>query len=86
MAKKITWKQFLLNWGMSYLGNFIGATLMAAMMLGCQTYAKEPYHTYLTQLTVLKTYDNWGVLLLRGILCNVLVCVGTLVFFLQWAP
>lgn len=76
MAKKITWQGFLLNWGMSYLGNFIGATLMAGMMLGTQTYMKEPYRTFLFQLTNVKIYDNWGVLLLKGILCNVLVCVA----------
>jgi len=76
MAKKITWQQFLANWGLSYLGNFIGATLMGGLMLGCKTYSTEPYLSFLTNMTVAKVYEDWGTLFLRGVMCNILVCAG----------
>ena len=76
MAKKITWQQFLANWGLSYLGNFIGATLVGGLMLGCKTYSTEPYLSFLTNMTVAKVYEDWGTLFIRGVMCNILVCAA----------
>ena len=76
-AKKITWKDLAINWTVVYIGNFAG-TLIAAgffaylsdLMIG------DPWLTYTHTLVANKMAPNWGIVLLRGIPCNMLVCLA----------
>lgn len=76
LGGKVSWKGLAINWGLSYLGNYIGTLIMALIMWGTGAYATGPTLTYIQNLAFNKTYDDWGVLILKGIPCNVLVCSG----------
>lgn len=74
----ITYKQMLKNWGISYLGNFIGSLLMVFLMFltgiwkmkDCMLGAKMVLIAAdKVNLTFLEAFS-------RGIMCNLLVCLA----------
>jgi len=70
----------LRNWAWVYMGNFIGAVLLAA---GCAFSGQFDYSNgvlalYTMKIAVGKCAIPFGDALVRGIFCNVLVCLGVL--------
>ena len=71
------WKSMLRNWGVVYFGNFVGSLFVALFMA---------YWTGIVNggdlgkaaaaIAETKVSMNWGVLILRGIGCNWLVCLA----------
>lgn len=78
LNRDIKVKGMLKNWGLAYLGNFIGATLIAVLVVFSMTYGKrgDPIATAAVSLVATKSELNFGVALLKGILCNILVCLA----------
>lgn len=74
----ITYKQLLKNWGVSYLGNFIGSLLMVFLMSLTGLWKMKDY--MLGAKMVLIAADKVNLTFLeafsRGILCNLLVCLA----------
>ena len=73
------WKM-LRNWGIVYLGNFVGAALLA---LACARFGQLGYSqghlaAYTIKLAASKCSLPFANALVMGILCNVLVCTGVL--------
>eukprot|EP00742_Colponemidia_sp_Colp-10_P002399 GILJ01002557.1.p1 GENE.GILJ01002557.1~~GILJ01002557.1.p1 ORF type:complete len:337 (-),score=43.17 GILJ01002557.1:161-1171(-) len=79
LAKKVDAKHLLENWILVLLSNFFGACL-TAYLFGYLTnyFTDEPFNSYVTGIAVSKTSQNFGVVLLRAIPCNVLVCMSIL--------
>lgn len=65
----------LKNWGLAYLGNFIGATLIAVLVVYSNTYGGNVGVAAVSAVAA-KSELNFGVVLLKGILCNMLVCLA----------
>ena len=78
LQKKITWLQMLKNWIMVFLGNFIGASFVALMVV----YAGVPelYGGVLAEKMVaaalFRVNQSFGEAFARGVLCNILVCIA----------
>ncbi|MDD3818926.1 MAG: formate/nitrite transporter family protein [Actinomycetota bacterium] len=74
----ITYKQMLKNWGISYLGNFIGSLLMVFLMFLTGLWKMKDY--MLGAKMVLIAADKVNLTFLeaftRGIMCNLLVCLA----------
>lgn len=76
---KITWQKMLFNWFLVFLGNFVGAVLVAVLVV--YSGALEPVSETAINAAVAK--NNLGFLeaLLRGVLCNFLVCIAVWMAF-----
>ena len=75
LEKRITVGGVLRNWCVVYFGNFIGAAAVAAMAVwGGVFNGKESFLVATAQGKILPFEQG----LMRGILCNVLVCMGVL--------
>lgn len=75
LEKRITLKAMLRNWVIVYLGNFIGAAFVALAVVWGDVFAGY-------ELTLITAASGkilpFGAAFLRGVLCNVLVCLGVL--------
>lgn len=74
LNKTITAGKMLRNWILVYVGNLIGAILIAALTVWGGTF-DNIYETVIAT-AVTKATLPFDVALLRGILCNVLVCLA----------
>ena len=68
----------LKNWLFVYIGNFIGSILIAALAVYSGTFSVfgDAAAASLIKTAVSKVSMSFSDALLRGILCNILVCVG----------
>ena len=64
-------------WLLSYLGNFIGVFVLSLLLAGSGA-AKDLLSSYLALTVPGRLSPPWYALLLRGVLCNFLVCTGVL--------
>lgn len=74
LEKSITVSRMLRNWLLVYIGNLIGAVLISAMTVWGGTF--DSIYDTVIATAVTKATLSFGVALLRGILCNVLVCLA----------
>ena len=73
--KKITYRDMLRAWGLSYVGNLIGCSLFAVLCSYCGVLAGGAGIMAKGMLTA-KTSVAFGPLLVKAILCNWLVCMA----------
>lgn len=78
MDRKVTTRQVLRNWGVVYLGNFIGAVLTAVGMYLSQQYSFANGAVGLNALNTANVKMQYGFLqaIMLGIFCNALVCLA----------
>lgn len=76
LAKKVTWMDTLKVWIVSYMGNLAGSLLLAMAMAGTGLITKGPLHDFIVSVAGDKMNAPFGQLFIRGILCNVLVCLA----------
>ena len=62
-------------WLLCYLGNFIGIFILCLLMAGSGA-CREMLSAYLALVMPAKLSAPWFQLLLRGVLCNLCVCIG----------
>ena len=67
-------------WIMSYLGNLAGILVLCLVLAGSGA-SGDLLGAYLAVMVPGKLSPSWYVLLLRGVLCNFLVCVGVFAGF-----
>ncbi len=83
LARRATMRGMLYNWAVVYIGNFIGGVLLA--FLAAYSHVFSLYGENLAQATVstavAKLSLSFGDAFIRGILCNVMVCVAVWVAF-----
>lgn len=75
MDRKISLQGMLRNWILVYLGNFIGSLILAYIIYKSQLVGKSILDFTLSVGTA-KTSLSFQAAFLRGILCNILVCLG----------
>lgn len=76
LSKKVPWGKTLAVWGISYLGNLAGALLLAYSMAFSGLIDQGPTKDLLLTATAAKMSAPFIQLFIRGILCNMLVCLA----------
>jgi formate/nitrite transporter len=76
--RRVTFLQALLSSAIIYLGNFIGSVLFALMIWGGQILPMGDGAAAETirNIAEYRTYEDWGVMFMRGLLCNWFVCLA----------
>lgn len=67
-------------WALAYLGNFIGILVLCLLLVGSGA-VKDLLSSYLALIVPGKLTSPWYILLLKGVLCNFLVCIGVFAGF-----
>ncbi|MBN1265787.1 MAG: formate transporter FocA [Anaerolineales bacterium] len=82
-SKKVTTLQVLRNWGIVYLGNFIGSVLLVVFMFLSRQYTFGGGVIGTTALSIAngKVNLDFTQALVLGVLCNVLVCLAVWLTF-----
>lgn len=62
-------------WALAYMGNFVGIFILCLLMAGSGA-SRDLFASYLALTVPAKLASPWYALLLKGVLCNFLVCVG----------
>jgi len=75
---KVSLARLLRNWGLVYIGNFIGAlaTVVIAYLAGVQDLADGAYGEAAQKIAEAKIALPFAEAFFRGLLCNVLVCLA----------
>lgn len=81
--QKITVKQMIRNLALSYIGNFIGSLFVATLVVtsGLSGMFKNKLAENMASTALSKTSLSFTDALVRGILCNILVCVAVWISF-----
>jgi len=78
VSNRVGWRAVLKNWLIVWWGNWVGAITTSAFLAYFPGFFDEdPWRTYITDLAVTKTSQGFGVMLLKGIGCNFMVCMAT---------
>jgi formate/nitrite transporter len=82
-ARKVTTGQLLRNWGIVYMGNFVGALLTVALMMLAKQYLAGKGAVGLTalQIATVKASLNPIQAFFLGMMCNALVCIAVWLTF-----
>jgi formate transporter FocA len=77
-SRKVTTRALLRNWGIVYVGNFIGSVATALIVFLSGQYMFSNGAVGMTALTIAKSKVELGFLqaVMLGILCNALVCLA----------
>lgn len=77
-SRKVTTLQLLRNWGIVYLGNFVGSVLTAGLVFLANQYQSGAGTIGLTALNIANSKAGLSFLpaVASGILCNALVCLA----------
>lgn len=76
IRKKMKWSEVLTLWGLSYIGNIIGAACFALLIHLTGLYNDASVNSYLLSVVEKKMHVPTSQLFFRGILCNWLVCLA----------
>lgn len=78
IAGEITWLQLLRNWGLVYIGNFVGAVAMAWLMAGFGQLdiGGGTLAVYTAKVAAAKSSLPWMNAFVLGVFCNLLVCIA----------
>lgn len=75
LEKKTTWLETYRVWGFSFVGNFVGSILVATLFF-YSGLATGGTAEFITSVSSSKMNAPFMELLIRGILCNILVCLA----------
>ena len=82
IGKKIAFRGVLRNWGYVYLANFVGSLLLALAVFGTGLMGTPDHPSALGQAVVAVTEGKLALTFweafLRGVLCNMLVCLAVI--------
>ena len=80
LDRRVTWGAMLRNWGVVYLGNFLGALTLSwiCARFGWLDAGDGALGAYTMQLAVGKMTMPFGKAFFMGVLCNILVTVAVL--------
>jgi len=76
LRKKLQWMEAIKMWILSYIGNTLGATVFALLILTTGLFADESVNSFLLSVVAAKMNTPAMELFFRGILCNWLVCMA----------
>jgi formate/nitrite transporter len=78
LSQVFSWGKLLRNWVIVYLGNLVGSLILVALLFAAHYYTFNADGVGNAMLTVAagKIAQPWTTLLVKGILCNFLVCLA----------
>lgn len=78
MDRKISWSKVFKNWGLVYLGNFVGALILAILILLSKQYQLGGglISESILKIAASKLHYSFISAVTMGILCNIFVCLG----------
>lgn len=76
MNKAVKWKDTIETWVVCYIGNLVGALIVSAFFVMANAGMDNSAITALAGAATAKAAMPAGVLIFRGILCNILVCLA----------
>ncbi|MEG1255479.1 formate/nitrite transporter family protein [Clostridium sp.] len=74
--KKITTGQMFKNWGLVWVGNFIGSAFVAVLVFESGLLSTGTVGGYAIKVAATKANIGFGPALASGILCNIIVCLS----------
>ena len=82
-SKKISFAQLLKSWVVVWVGNFVGALLIVALVYFAKIWSLDGNAVADTMVSVAagKVTPDWLTIFFRGILCNVFVCLAVWIGF-----
>jgi nitrite transporter NirC len=80
LEKKVSWKDSISIWVYSYIGNFIGSILLGILYF-YSGLSKGSAGEFIVKTAGSKMTAPTSELFIRGILCNILVCLAVWCFF-----
>lgn len=83
LSDKYSWGKMLLSWLVVFAGNLVGSLIMVAILYFCNYGALNGGNVGQLMITVAanKIDQTWGVLCLKGLMCNFLVCLAVWISF-----
>ncbi|MDO5037984.1 MAG: formate/nitrite transporter family protein [Tissierellia bacterium] len=75
LKKTVSWGQVLKVWAICWIGNLLGSVLCALLFVGAG-FLNGPLGEVFASAALAKTQVPFLPLLIRGILCNILVCLA----------
>ena len=77
-SKKVSTRQLLRNWGIVYVGNFMGATVTAVILFLSQQYLSASGAVGVNALNIANGKVQLGFVqaIILGVMCNALVCLA----------
>lgn len=83
LSDKYSWGKMLISWGIVFAGNLVGSLILVTVLYFCNYDALNGGAVGNTMITVAcgKIAQSWGVLCVKGIMCNFLVCLAVWVSF-----
>ena len=79
LRRKITWRRMLLNWLMVFIGNFLGALLVSVLVV--YSGVLDGMAETVAGVATAKMELGFLEAILRGVLCNFLVCIAVWMSF-----
>lgn len=77
LDKKVTWLDTFKIWVISYIGNFIGSIVLGGLFIMTQIQGSATGN-FVLNIASNKMNGDFGSLLIKGVLCNILVCLAVL--------
>lgn len=77
IRKKVTWLDAIKVLVICYIGNFVGSVILALLAVGAGVLNSPEIGGFIAEYSQTKMSLDPFQILLRGILCNILVCVAT---------
>lgn len=77
-SRKISWRRMFANWGVVYVGNFIGSiVLVALILLSGHPWANDgQVALFCIKITQAKLSYTFTEAFFLGVMCNIMVCLG----------
>lgn len=72
----VPWRKTFAVWAVSFVGNLAGSLAFAALTVAAGSVTKGPIQGFIAATAAAKMHAPAGELLVRGILCNTLVCLA----------
>ncbi len=77
LDKRVTWMDLLKVFVVSYIGNLLGSFFVAGLFVNSGL-SQGPVIEFIHKMTDVKMHTPFMALFVRGILCNILVCLAVL--------
>lgn len=76
LNRTVTWLNTLKIWTVCWLGNLVGALLLAILIVASGLATSAPMNEFVLKISESKMTAPFMELFVRGILCNILVCLS----------
>lgn len=77
LDKKVTWLDTFKIWVVSYIGNFLGSFIVGGLYVMTQVQGSATGN-FVLNVAANKMNGDFGTLLMKGVFCNILVCLAVL--------